>query len=93
MAFTKTVKSPVASQLSDSIREFILKQFPIARKRQVKNSDALLEEGILDSMGVLEVVAFIEREFATVVSDDDLMPENFRSIDQIADFVRRRVKV
>jgi acyl carrier protein len=81
-----------ASDLAGSVREFILKQFPLARKHQVKNSDPLLESGMLDSMGILEVVTFIEREHSIGVCDEDLVPENFQSIDCIAAFIRSKAK-
>jgi acyl carrier protein len=69
------------------IREFILQKFPLARKQQLKDSDALLESGILDSLGVLDLVHFIEQEFSITVADDELVPENFQTIDRIAAFI------
>jgi len=75
---------------SHQIRDFILKKFPLARKRGVKESDLLLESGILDSMGVLEVVHFIEQEFKTQVSDEELVPENFQSIDRLVSFLQSK---
>jgi acyl carrier protein len=87
MAFLKSEQSPVTSDLAASVRGFMLKQFPLARKQQIKDSDALLESGMLDSQGVLEVVGFIEREFSITVMDDDLVPENFQTIDRIAEFI------
>src|ERR1039458_2300458 len=73
--------------VTSEVRTFVLKSFPLARKQQIKNSDALLESGTIDSQGVLEVVAFIERDFSTVVEDEELSPENFQTIDRIAAFI------
>jgi acyl carrier protein len=53
-------------------------------------SDSLLEAGVLDSLGVMEVVGFIERSYGISVSDDEMMPENFETLDAIASFVDRR---
>ena len=72
------------------VRAFVLKSFPLARKQQIKDSDALLESGMIDSQGVLEVVAFIEREFSTIVEDEELSPENFQTIDRIAAFIQNK---
>jgi acyl carrier protein len=72
---------------AERIRKFILEQFPLARERRIRNDDALLGTGIVDSLGILEVVAFLEREFQIGVSDDDLVPEQFESIETIARFV------
>lgn len=77
----------VENKLNTEIRQFIIKKFPLARKRQLEDSDALLEMGLLDSQGVLEVIDFIERTFSITVADEELIPENFQSIDRIVVFV------
>ena len=69
------------------IREFVLQKFPLARKRKVANNDNLLESGIIDSLGVLDLVAFLQQEFAVAVADEDLTPENFQDIECMARFV------
>lgn len=69
------------------IRHFILNQFPLARQRAVGDEDPLLRTGILDSLGILEVVAFIESEFGILVADEELVPESFESIATMARFV------
>jgi acyl carrier protein len=76
--------------ISNQIRDFILKKFPLARKRGVKESDLLLESGVLDSLGVLELVHFIEQEFKVQVSDEELVPENFQSIDRLVSFLQSK---
>jgi acyl carrier protein len=90
MEFAKGEQSPITSDLAASVREFILKQFPLARKHRIKNSDHLLENGVLDSVGVLEIVAFVEQEYGFGVSDEDLVPENFQTIDHIAAFIQSK---
>ena len=75
------------------IREFVLQQFPLARKRKVANHDNLLESGIIDSLGVLDLVAFLQQEFAVAVADEDLTPENFQNIECMARFVERSVEL
>ena len=92
MAFPKREQFPVTSDLNAGIREFILKQFPLARKQQIRDSDSLLESGMLDSMGVLDVVTFIEQEYSFTVADEDLSPENFQSIDRIAAFIQSKTR-
>ncbi|HET9252924.1 MAG TPA: acyl carrier protein [Candidatus Eisenbacteria bacterium] len=69
------------------IREFILGKFPLAKKRGVRDDDPLLRTGILDSLGILEVVSFLESEFQIVVADEELVPESFETIATIARFV------
>jgi acyl carrier protein len=72
------------------VRRFIEQEL----KRQlgtVTDSESLLEGGILDSLGVQELVGFIERQYSIGVTEDELMPENFETIEAIAAFVQRRL--
>ena len=71
------------------IRQFIIKYFPLARKQSIIEDDSpLLDSGIIDSLGVLDLVNFIEKEFKITIADEDLMAENFESIVSIAAFVQ-----
>lgn len=76
-----------ADTTTGRIRHFILNQFPLARQRAVGDDDPLLRTGILDSLGILEVVAFIESEFQITVADEELVAESFESIATMARFV------
>ena len=75
--------------MRDRIRTFIEGRFPAARG--LKDSDLLLRTNVLDSLGVLDVVAFLEREFGVAVVDDDLTGENFESLRAMADFTRNKL--
>jgi acyl carrier protein len=55
----------------------------------VDDSTSLLQAGVLDSLGVMQLVAFLQERFDLVVADDDLVPENLESVDAIATFVAR----
>mgnify|MGYP003577652195 CR=1 FL=1 len=55
----------------------------------VNDSTSLLQAGVLDSLGVMQLVAFLQERYGVVVADDDLVPENLESIDAIAAFVTR----
>jgi acyl carrier protein len=76
--------------LAEPIRKFLLEKFPLAHKRGLSNGARLLEEGIVDSLGILDLVSFLETEFAIVVSDEELLPENFQTIERLAAFVQRK---
>ena len=56
----------------------------------VDDSASLLEAGVIDSMAVLELVGYIEQQYGITVSDDDMMPENFDTIEAIAAFIGSR---
>jgi acyl carrier protein len=78
------------SDLNAQIRKFILEKFPLARKQQIRDSDPLLESGVLDSLGVLDLVSFVEQEYSVHVADDELTPENFQTIERIAGFIESK---
>jgi len=73
-----------------SIRSFIAEKFPAARKRTISDETALLESGIVDSLGVLDVVGFLEETFAIKIEDDELTPDNFGSIHLLSSFVEQK---
>jgi acyl carrier protein len=85
-----STRIPEGGTANERIRGFILDTFPLARKQNVKDRDNLLDSGIIDSLGMLDVVSFLEREFAIHVDDEELVPENFESIDNLAGFVGRK---
>jgi acyl carrier protein len=74
----------------DRIREFIVKHFPIARKNGLKTDEKWLETGMIDSLGILDMVHFLEEEFSLTISDDELQPDNFESFDAVVEFVRKK---
>jgi acyl carrier protein len=74
----------------DQVRQFIVKNFYVADAAALPDGASLLERGIIDSTGVLEVIAFIEKTFAVRVEDDEMLPENLDSIERIAAFVERK---
>jgi acyl carrier protein len=74
--------------MQQQIRKFILTSFLFSDdESQLGDDDSLLERGIMDSTGVLELVAFLESQFGVTVSDDDLVPENLDSVTRIVAFV------
>jgi len=75
---------------TDQIRAFVLDKFPQAKKKNLRDSDKLLESGIVDSLGILDLVAFLESDFQVHISDEELLPENFQTVEAIAQFVERK---
>jgi acyl carrier protein len=67
-----------------------LRKFPAARKKSITDDTPLLESGIIDSLGMLDVVAFLESSFKIQVLDDELIPENFADIHRMAAFVEKK---
>jgi len=74
------------------IRSFILEKFPAAKKRGLDDELLLLETKIVDSLGVLDVVGFLEQTFHIRIDDDELTPDNFASVRCMVAFVQRKTR-
>lgn len=69
------------------VRDFLLSNFYIADANALEVDTSLLDQGIIDSTGVLEVIGFIEETFDITVEDSEILPENLDSIEGIARFI------
>jgi acyl carrier protein len=74
-------------EIHGKLHEFTLATFPLARKKGITDDSFLLQSGIVDSLGILELVGFIEAQFGIVISDEDLAPENFQNLKVLTAFV------
>jgi acyl carrier protein len=72
--------------VSSRVREFIRGSFLVD---EFKDDDSFLANGLIDSLGMMQLVSFVEGEFQLPVKDTDLVPENFDSVANIAAFVAR----
>lgn len=79
--------------LRDQIRNFILQNFILERPEDLVDDESMLNKGIIDSTGVLELVAFIESTFEIKVEDEELIPENLESINNIASYLERKLSI
>lgn len=75
----------------DKLRNFLLDKFPLARRHGLGDETMLLETGILDSLGVLEIVTYIEAEYQITLSDEDLVPDNFQTLSRLALFLDGKI--
>ena len=77
-------------KLQQQIRDFVTANFYVADPKALEDRTSLLDQGIIDSTGVLEVIMFIESTFGLTVEDSEMLPENLDSIERIAAFVARK---
>ncbi len=76
----------------EEIRQFIIDNFLMGQdSNSLKDDTSFLEEGVIDSTGILELVAFIEEKYEFSVEDEELIPENFDSIKNLCAYVDRRL--
>ena len=71
-------------KIKAKIRSFIIENFLFGDDNGLKEDTSFLDEGIIDSTGVLELVTYLEEEFEIEVEDEELIPENLDSINNIA---------
>lgn len=65
------------------VRGFIVEHFLFGQGATLRDDSSFLEQGIIDSTGVLELVAFLEQTFSIKVSDHELVPDNLDSVDRV----------
>lgn len=77
--------------VESQIKEYIAKNLLFSSDGFKYPDDAsFLEEGIVDSQGVMELVLFVEENFKIQVKDSDIIPDNFDSVERLAEYVRRK---
>ena len=77
--------------MKEQIREFVYKT-TFSDPKKVKDETLLFDEGIFDSMGLLNLISFLEENYGVKVNDSELDAANFGSINAIASFLDRKVK-
>ncbi len=75
----------------EKIRQFVVDNLVYDRACHFSNDDSFLEEGIVDSTGILELIHFLELEYGFTLADGDLTPENLDSVNRICAFVGRKL--
>lgn len=74
----------------DVIQQFIVDNFLFGDANKLSTDTQLFEKGIIDSTGVLELVAFIEENFNLTITDEELVQSNFSSVNAIINFLHNR---
>ncbi len=74
----------------EHIRKFVVEHIPRVSQLEGQDDVQLLEDGLLDSLGILDVVTYLEEEFGITISDEELTPDNFQSIRTIFLFVQKK---
>lgn len=79
--------------IEKTVSEFICKQFLFSETRVIDKEKSLLGEGVVDSTGVLELITFLESNYKVKFQDDELVADNFDSIEKIERFLLRKTSV
>jgi acyl carrier protein len=92
--FDTSERGAEMADLETDLRQFIVENFLFGREdKPLGNDDSLLDLGIIDSTGVLELVGFLEQKYQITIEDEELVPENLDSIERLVRFVSRKIEM
>jgi len=77
--------------LAADLRSFVIGNFLLGRQEELNNDDSFLEQGIIDSTGILELVAHIEETYGIEITETELIPDNLDSINRIVAYVSMKL--
>ncbi len=77
-------------EIKEELKQFFEDNFMVEFDEDFEDNSSLLENGIIDSTGVLELVLFIEENFGIKVEDEELIPENLDSLNNMEQFIKTK---
>jgi acyl carrier protein len=77
--------------VQERVRQFVLEYFYVSDPTELTDEISLIDSGIVDSTGMLEIILFLESEYGFHVEDHETVPENLETISRIAAYVDRKV--
>ena len=80
--------------VKSTVKDFIVKNFLFGNSSEedtFADEDSFLENGIIDSTGVLELIEFIEEQYTVKAEDDELVPDNFDSLSNVTRYIMRKL--
>lgn len=80
-------------QLKSELRDFIVTNFMLSEDmRLFTDRDSFLKKGVIDSMGVMELLAFVQRRYQIRVEPAEAIPQNFDSLDHLTEFILKKTE-
>ena len=79
------------SEIKDKLRAFVVENFMFGKDEGLEDDTSFLENGIIDSTGILELVNFLDEEFSISVEDEELIPENLDSIKNVPSYLQKKI--
>jgi acyl carrier protein len=84
---------PTRKEITSAIRTHIFDRFATKNGPGISDADSLTKHRIIDSLAIIILAAFLEKEFEIKFSDDDLLSDSFDTISTLSDLVQRKIKV
>lgn len=76
--------------MKEEIKKFIISNYMKTKSAQIGDNDSFLEKGIIDSIGVIELVSFIQAKYGIKISPVDIIPENFDTLNNLERYIARK---
>jgi acyl carrier protein len=78
------------SDIKQQLRSYVEENFVLSATRKLNDGDSLLDSGAVDSTGFIELISFLEGHFGIEVRDEEMVPENLDSLDNLAAYITRK---
>lgn len=78
--------------ITNNILQFVHETFPRARQKNASPNDYLLEQRLIDSMGLLEVIVFVENTYNIAINNEDVTSDNFATVENISKYVQKTLE-
>lgn len=75
----------------ESVKNFIVENFLFGESDRIKDDTSFLDSAIIDSTGILELIAFLEETFDVSIDDQEMLPENFDSLNNISQYLSKKL--
>jgi acyl carrier protein len=79
-------------EIGETVKGFIVSELMIGKRDEnLEDTFSLIENGVVDSLGIMRLIQFIETKFSFSIEDEDILPENFENIESISRFIKRSI--
>ena len=86
------LQSDFVGTLRSAVRTFVRQQLETRGVTDISDDASLVDAGVIDSLGIFQLIAFLESTFRIHISDDEIALSNFETIDATVDFVARKLR-
>jgi acyl carrier protein len=78
--------------IASEVRDFVITSFLFGKADRLTDDDSLLDNGVIDSTGVLELVSFVQDRFDIEIESDEIIPANLDSIHNLVEYIGRKTR-
>jgi acyl carrier protein len=79
--------------ISENVEKYVLTEVAVdLGKKSLDPDEDLLEQGIIDSLGIMKLILFMEQTYCIAVADEEIIPENFKTVNMMVRFVEQKIQ-